>query len=344
MKILRAWIESSNTLCLDLRTKLDFKQRHLKSSTNIPLSQLVLRQSELPPKRLPFAVIEPINEKGCSSWLVEHGWQVSWIVWEGNLQWKEIEANQWTDNDDQHVLFQPSPFLSSNIELLEQGLKERDEWTFLDVGCGSGRDVGWLLTRNKKWRASAFDYLAGAMVRTDILVRNLHVAQQLDILAQVKLMNNGQWQLISNAWWNEQHNQDTKELQDSQDEITRRLAMVELENSNKKELYTFKELYHHLLPKTKYDTFDLILNIRFLSRPFLLEVPQLLNVGGYFIISHFVDDERYNYKQPKKSLRLQVNEISELYGKMSQMEVIKDVIEEIEDGRPVNSIIVRRKF
>lgn len=349
MKILRAWIESSNTLCLDLRTKLEFKQRHLKRSTNIPLSQLVLRQSELPPKRLPFAVIEPVNEKGCSSWLIEQGWQVPWIVWEGNLDWKELEANRWVSEDTaaQHVLFQPSPFLSHHIELLEQQ-QDKSSWTCLDVGCGSGRDIGWLLSRNKKWRACAFDYLAGAMVRTDLVVRNLSVGEQLDVLAQVKLTNSGQWQLISNGWWNELHNQDLQELQDSQEEIVKRLAMVELENQDKSKLYALKELLDVLLPNEKkkiYECgFDLILNIRFLSRPFLLKVPELLNVGGCFVISHFVDDERYDYKQPKKSLRLKSNELKELFGGMDQMEIMKDVVEEIEDGRPVNSVIVRRKY
>lgn len=341
MKKLRAWIDSSNSLCLDLRTKLDFKACHLKSSTNIPLSQLVLRQSELPPKRLPFAVIEPLENQGCSSWLIEQGWQVPWVFWEGEMVWKQVRANQWTsETDEQWLLFQPSPFLMSNIETLEQSLPKDTPWTCLDIGCGSGRDVGWLLARGNQWRASALDSLAGAMVRTDLLVQNLNVAPQLDLLAQAKLMNNGQWKLISNAWWNEHHNQDTKELQDSMDEISKRLAMTELESTDK-DLYSFSDFYKHLKPDSP-STFDLILNIRFLSRPFLLQVPDLLNVGGYFIISHFVDDERYDYKQPKKSLRLEMNEISNLYSNMSNMEIVKDVIEEIEDGRPINSIMVRK--
>ncbi|KAG2195656.1 hypothetical protein INT47_002895 [Mucor saturninus] len=344
MKLLRAWIESSNSLCVDLRTKLDFKQCHLKSSTNIPLSQLVLRQSELPPKRLPFAVIEPLHEKGCATWLIEQGWQVPWVLWEGELTWKQAIANGWiSDTDEQWLLFQPSPFLMAHMDTIELPLRRRlkkdTPWTCLDIGCGSGRDVGWLLARNKQWHASAFDSLAGAMVRTDLLVRNLNVGRQLDLLAQAKLLNNGEWKLVSDAWWDP--HEETQELQDPTEEIAKRLAMTALESKDTAS-YTFPQFYNRLRPTAPH-TFDLILNIRFLSRPFLEQVPSLLNKGGCFVISHFVDDPTYDYKQPKKSLRLQMNEISQFFAKFDDLEIVKDVIEEIEDGRPINSVIVRKK-
>lgn len=339
MMKLRSWVESSNTLCLDLRSKIDFKACHLKSSTNIPLSQLSMRQSELPPKRLPFAVLEPLNAQGCSSWLTEHGWDIPWVFWEGSIQWKEI--SEWTsskDSTEQWLLFQPSPFLEKNIELIEETLPSDRDWQCLDIGCGSGRDIGWILSRSTPWKASAFDALQGAMVRTDLLVRNLNVSQHMNILAQAKLLNNGKWKLISNAWWN--NKKENVELQDSMDEITKRLEMSELENRNQEEL-SFTEFYKSLSSDNN-ERFDLILNIRFLSRPFLHLVPDMLNVGGSFVISHFVHDEIHEYSHPKRSLRLELNEISDFYKNMSYMEVIKDVIEESEDGRPINSIIVRR--
>jgi SAM-dependent methyltransferase len=352
MKKLRAWIESNNSLCLDLRSKLEFKSCHLKLSTNIPLSQLALRQAELPPKRLPFAVIEPLNDRGCSSWLADHGWQIPWVFWEGHFTWKDILANEWTaisKNNKKWLLFQPSPFLEKNIDLIEQNLllSEKKPWRCLDIGCGAGRDIGWLLSRGEgKWRASAFDYLPGAMIRTEMIVRNLDVAQYLDILAQAKLRPDGQWKLISNAWWPINKDRQHKDMvvTDRDEEISKRSEMAKLECQDNQVL-PFKEFYKNLLPRSNEadKKFDLILNIRFLSRPFLLQVPDLLNLGGYFIISHFVHDNIHEYKHPKRSLRLGLNEISDLYRSMSsQLEIVQDVIEESEDGRPINSVLVRR--
>lgn len=343
MKKLRAWVASSNSLCLDLRSKLEFKSCHLKSSTNIPLSQLALRQAELPPKRLLFAVIEPLHHQGCSSWLIERGWQIPWVFWEGHFNWKDLAAStQWVNDSNSDsktwLLFQPSPFLEKNIDMIESSLPKDKLWyDCLDIGCGAGRDIGWLLSRQKKWRASAFDALPGAMVRTETLVRNLDVAPYLDVLAQAKLMPDGRWKLISNAWWkNRKDNPDSDEI----DEVAKRLEMAKLE-CPEKQVLPFHKFYTKLAPK-KPSKFDLILNIRFLSRPFLHEAPNLLNVGGYFLISHFVHDHNYDYKHPKQSQRLEINEIRDLYRDTKYMEVVQDLIEESEDGRPMNSILVRK--
>ena len=88
--------------------------------------------------------------------------------------------------------------------------------------------------------------------------------------------------------------------------------------------------------------FDLILTIRFLVRPLLPLLPKLLAVGGYLVISHFVEDGVHTYDQPRKDHRLQLGELAELYGSMDNVEVVTDVLEQIEDGRPINSVIIKK--
>lgn len=341
MKAFRTWVESGNTLCLDLRKKIDFTACHLKRSTNIPLSQLELRQSELPPKRLPFAVLEPLDSKGCASWLTEHGWQVPWVFWEGQLEWNDMtpwiapktEEKKW-------LLFQASPFLQKQIKAIEESLPQDRPWQFLDIGCGSGRDVGYILARGKQWQGSAFDSMPGALIRTDALVKNLQVAQKVRALAQARLMHNGQWKLISSAWLDNMRTTGVEDI----DEKMKRLDMSKLENGRPEEL-SFSELYDSILPANATDRsnkFDLVLNVRFLSRPFLHLVPELLNIGGYFLISHFLHDGVHEYQHPKRTSRLELNEISDLFNSMENMEIVTDAIEESEDGRPMNSVLVRR--
>ena len=58
------------------------------------------------------------------------------------------------------ILYNPNPFLESQIELVEERLKAKrrmgpnrteddGKYTCCDVGCGSGRDVVWLAKRGR---------------------------------------------------------------------------------------------------------------------------------------------------------------------------------------------------
>lgn len=294
-----AWKQSPKPhLCLDLRPTRQFDKYRVVSSLNIPLDELTKRQSELPPKHLPMAVIEPHQNKTKpfgSPWLIERGWQCPWVIYSHEFRWPAlikdgIATNQAPniDHSDKTVLFQPSPFLQRNIEKLELTLP--DQRVCLDVGCGSGRDVSFLMKRG--WHAWAFDSQAGAVERAKQVATHLGVLDNLDVLARAKLLNNGFWR--------------------------------------------FKDPAADLKGKT----FDLILNIRFLSRPFLNQVPSMLKVGGYFVISHFVDQGEY--EKPKKNHRLNVGELKEVFGDMENMEILEDEIDSAEDGRPLQCMIVRR--
>ncbi|KAI8098022.1 uncharacterized protein B0P05DRAFT_523019 [Gilbertella persicaria] len=89
-------------------------------------------------------------------------------------------------------------------------------------------------------------------------------------------------------------------------------------------------------------TYDLILNIRFMSRAFWQKVPHLLSPGGCFVLSQFYHEEWMIYKQPKLSQRLQLGEIERVFGDMHHMEIIVNEIKKTEDGRPLQCVIVRK--
>ncbi|KAI8883162.1 hypothetical protein K501DRAFT_250040 [Backusella circina FSU 941] len=335
MDKLQAWKESRNRLCLDLRSKQEYRNRHLIPSTNIPLQQLSVRQAELPLKHIPFAIVEPANSKNGSSWLIDRGWTCPWVFSENNTFWEQAKKKELveTDNTDalcQHsvkkpwFLFQPSPFLEENIQLIENGLSSRKNgatWTCLDLGCGSGRDIGWILARNKyvlsnaKWRVSAIDSQLGSILHTESMINNLDERESLDMLAQAKLMSDGSWKVVSN--------------------------LLKKDSIMDPELGYFNYNLFSALNVDKAQ-FDLILNIRFLSRPFLRQVPDLLKVGGYFIISHFLHDEDHPYQQPKRSHRLEKGELRDIFDCTSNMEFIKEEYGKAEDGRPIQSVIVRK--
>lgn len=359
MNKLQAWKESRNRLCLDLRTRQEYKDRHLIPSTNIPLQQLSIRQAELPLKDVPFAVIEPSNSKNCSSWLLDRGWSCSWVFSENNAFWEEAEQNDLVEIDSNSTssdysmkkpwfLFQPSPFLEENIQLIENGLSKNDKgstWTCLDMGCGSGRDVTWILSRNKyllsdsKWQVSAIDGQLGPILRTESMINNMDARKHLDMLAQAKLLKDGSWKLVSNLL--EKDCTIDPELgyfnYNAEFEDTKRL---ERRSAKMKPSVSTMDFFNSLnMDKPE---FDLILNIRFLSRPFLRQVPDLLKVGGYFILSHFLHDEDHLYEQPKRSHRLEKDEIRNTYNCTNNMEIIKEEYGKTEDGRPIQSVIVRK--
>jgi SAM-dependent methyltransferase len=299
MDKLRAWKQSPKPhLCLDLRPTRQFDKCRVVPSLNIPLAELVKRQSELPPKHIPMAVIEP-HQNHCnplgSSWLIDRGWTCPWVIHAHEFKWANLIINGLAsdkspilDRSDKPIFFQPSPFLQRHIDQLETTLPSQR--VCLDVGCGSGRDIAFLMRRG--WRAWALDAQVGAMERVKQVSTYLDVQDRLEVLARAKLLHDGRW----------------------------RFKGPEIDLSNKK--------------------FDLILNIRFLSRSFWKQVPSMLNIGGYFVFSHFVDQGEY--EQPKKSHRVEVGELEKMFGDMKNMEIVEDVIELTEDGRPLQCMIIRR--
>ncbi|KAI7852760.1 hypothetical protein BDC45DRAFT_512475 [Circinella umbellata] len=330
-QLLSRWKQSaiSSHLCLDLRSPQAYQVRHLAPSTNIPWSQLSFRCAELPPKNIPFAVIEPSDQQvnSCSQWLSEHGWQCPYVFREDDdTFWTAAEQYSQPTTPKPWLLFRPCPFLIQHIDWIEKQTKDH---ICLDIGCGSGRDVAWLLSRQPLWKVYALDSLKGAVERTQQLTRNMGVHDRLIKCMQAKIMADGGWKTFDG---------DDENMAASISSATRDRG-----NSNKAKRFSpgipsdafFKD-------KLECGQFDLILTIRFLVRPLLPLLPKLLAVGGYLVISHFVEDGVHTYDQPRKDHRLQLGELAELYGSMDNVEVVTDVLEQIEDGRPINSVIIKK--
>lgn len=268
------------------------------------------------------------------------------------------------------LLFHPCPFLASNIVLIERSLAlrypppqqfsstESRPWRCLDIGCGSGRDIAWLLSRGEaRWTATALDAWAGAVERTRALFESMRFGKRVECLAQAKVMADGGWRLISPAQrpaetWQELNGVDIIEntppvLADTQrSNINPNISATPM--PSKKEIFSpglpTSVFFSHLFPSNpSCPTFDLILTIRFLSRPLLPHLSQLLAPGGFLLVSHFVDDPNYEYDTPRPEHRLRRGELAEIYGGLEGLEIVMDVVEEVEDGRPVNSVLVRRR-
>ncbi|KAI9262144.1 hypothetical protein BDA99DRAFT_537491 [Phascolomyces articulosus] len=332
-QLLSRWKQSkiSSHLCLDLRSPQAYHIRHLAPSTNIPWPQLSLRCAELPPKNIPFAVIEPSDEAPhtCSQWLIDHGWQCPFVFREDDdVFWTEAEHYEEPTTPKPWLLFKPCPFLMQHMEWIE---KETQQHRCLDIGCGSGRDVAWLLSRPPLWKVYALDSLKGAVERTHTLTKNMGVHDRLIQCRQAKVMADGGWKTFDeNTSPTEQQQQQGKEKGDKiKDSKAKRFSPGIPSN----------EFFENKLGCSQ---FDLILTIRFLVRPLLSQLPKLLAVGGYLVISHFVEDGIHTYDQPRKDHRLQLGELAALYGSMKNVQVVTDVLEQIEDGRPINSVIIKK--
>ncbi|KAI9032651.1 hypothetical protein CLU79DRAFT_727302 [Phycomyces nitens] len=314
----------SNHLCLDLRQCDEYQQRRLVPSTNIPLDELCARGNELPPKQIPFAVVEPLGNKGCSQWLVDNGWKCTWVFSEDEDGfWDTALDNYGTVNrpDAIQPLFCPSPLLSNHINDIEARLI--GSLKCLDVGCGAGRDIVWLLSRNDRWRVCAIDSLLACVQKTEAMGHAWNVSDRLTV-AYAKVMADGRWKSkMDNSL------QDVDGLDQLERKKARLAPGIPVDS------------FFATLPEP-HPPFDLILTIRFLARSMLKQLPGLLKIGGYLAISQFVDHPAYDYKQPSKEHRLLVNEIHDLYIAMGNMEIMVDIIDEIEDGRPVNSVLLRR--
>ncbi|RUS19197.1 hypothetical protein BC937DRAFT_87849 [Endogone sp. FLAS-F59071] len=265
------------------------------------------------------------------------------------------------------LLFHPCPFLASNIVFIERSLALRHPplqqssstefrpWRCLDIGCGSGRDITWLLSRSEaRWTATALDAWTGAVERTRALFESMKFGGRVECLAQAKVMADGGWRLISPAQRPAEAQQ--QELDGVDKNAPPVLADTRSSNSNpnisatpsKKEIFSpglpTSTFFSHLFPNNSSSpTFDLILTIRFLSRPLLPHLSQLLAPGGFLLVSHFVDDPNYEYDTPRPEHRLRRGELAEIYGALEGLEIVIDKVDKVEDGRPVNSVLVKRK-
>jgi SAM-dependent methyltransferase len=174
-------------------------QGHLVPSTSIPLSTLETRFSQLPPKnnKIPFLLIADtgalFNGQRVDELLRERGWRVGRVF--------ELSADQkaerlWeyarekgifgTLQDGAQLLFKPSPVLETWIDRIEDDLAACSSSAVLDIGCGSGRDLGFLVSRGHRWNVTGLDNWKNAVIRAKGMITSID-ENKLDefILARV---------------------------------------------------------------------------------------------------------------------------------------------------------------
>lgn len=86
-------------------------------------------------------------------------------------------------------------------------------------------------------------------------------------------------------------------------------------------------------------TFDLIVLVRYLHRPLLDKIDQLLNPGGVLLYQTFMDGAQ-QWGSPKNPNRLL--KPGELAAFFSDYQVLQDTVENLPDGRPVCAFIARK--
>ncbi|CAG8536601.1 3111_t:CDS:2, partial [Paraglomus brasilianum] len=366
----QSWLASTPRLLLDFRPLTSHFTKRIIPSTCIPLSEISCLWFELPTKQVPFAVLEPHTNVGCSKkYLITRGWKVNWIFEDTDELWEIARESNCVEEGDgssnkrqQWVLFQPNPFLMSNVESVEQSLLKLGDHTgsftleCLDIGCGSGRDTVWLCAiRNEvDWRVTAVDAWPGALERTRALAKGLGVEKRVETV-NAKVMADGDIRGISegdNADYGDKSGLNVKEVG-----IGR---CIDLSNNDASVVRTHDStpaiIANDILPNRPQfsstptslpfldRTYDLVLMIRFLSRELFPTIRRLVRPGGYVLISTFVNSPSHPlYSNPKSNKhRLELNELRGIFEKWDDFDIVKDVIEVIEDGRPVNSFLARK--
>jgi SAM-dependent methyltransferase len=194
-EITGTWSLSDARYCLDLRSKADYDKGHLIPSASVPLDTLESRFSQLPPKNggASFLVVSDENAlfrgERIGEFLRDRGWSVEGIL---ELSTSSTEIDEYweyartmgvfgTGNQGKQLLFKPCPALGAWIDWIERDFLEgsendtpRAQRLIWDIGCGSGRDMGFLASRtNFKWSLVGLDNWAKALERSEIMVNSI---------------------------------------------------------------------------------------------------------------------------------------------------------------------------
>jgi SAM-dependent methyltransferase len=187
LNILGNWSLKPRRHCLDLRATELYAQAHLTPSTSIPITTLEQRFSQLPPRssNTTFLLITEPNAYFHGVPVSEHlrgrGWK-----FDGVIEIPDTADSFWnfarelkvfgTDSQGKELLFRPSPILEAWITWIEDSLSTggRNEARALDIGCGSGRDLGFLANRPFKWKVTGLDNWKKALERAEIMVHSLN--------------------------------------------------------------------------------------------------------------------------------------------------------------------------
>jgi SAM-dependent methyltransferase len=209
------------------------------------------------------------------------------------------------------LLFRPSPVLGAWITWIEEDRADhgRLQGNVLDVGCGSGRDMGFLVSREYEWYVTGVDNWAKAVERAEVMVKSINPERFRGIL-------NAQVEEISGTMLSSLSCQKGFSLSDKD---------------------TIEEMYEK--------RFALVLVIRFFPREFFRHVHGLVDLGGYLIFSHFTDPPtgEKDYESPPREKRVGVGEVEELLKEgYDGWEILQGAYSRSEDGRTLWDVVARK--
>ena len=189
--LIATWSLSPTRHCLDVRPPETYSQAHLIPSTSIPLATLEQRFSQLPPRGdppTPFLLLAPenaaFNDQPLASLLTSRGWTISAVV--EVPPDKEQVDEIWdyasdlgvlgTGSEGTELLFKASPVVSAWIGWIEENMEDNAcyKGSVLDIGCGSGRDLGFLVSRGYPWSVTGLDNWSKALNRAAVMVKSIN--------------------------------------------------------------------------------------------------------------------------------------------------------------------------
>jgi len=166
------------TSIIDLRSKAQFSERHIKYSCNIESASLESRLHELPESKQVVSIIGEENDLLLASkFLTSKGYKILFQI-EATSFFKMYKQIDWFESGNaSHQLWKPSLvvkiFKEQYVQLIIPS-KNATKKTLkgIDLACGAGRDSIFMAVDG--WDMTAVDYIPSALLRVNSLAENNH--------------------------------------------------------------------------------------------------------------------------------------------------------------------------
>ncbi|WFD29325.1 hypothetical protein MSPP1_000334 [Malassezia sp. CBS 17886] len=374
---LTTFLRTPGRPCVDLRATALFGKGHIAHAVHVSgLSSLRSRFSTLPARGVPFLVVcaaaevcdvadvfqprerwhiiavlgiaeggEPRGEPSPhaptahASWTVPRdafqAWATQAALWRtgGTRVLDRVHAAE----DAPRLLFAPAPVVRRALDMWPSGAR-RGAVRVLDLGCGAGRDVTYILAHFREQacrraekvapplHATLLDRWAAALGRAELLLRD-------NVLMGDDACDGARCEAILCCDVGEDGRLAVRGEAGAAPQPLSRSTLAS-------------------------PAFDVVLVIRFWPWALLQTLPAIVAPGGIVVLSHFVheprrventvvaDDARVfdPYLSPPAHARIQPGDVARLLDTWEgPWSVLQDRIEPIEDGRPVQSVILRRE-
>ena len=157
---IQKWMRNKGAL-VDIRPESSFIQGHLPDATSLPFAELPDRLHELPTKAFALWVLaDEINRQKAVVFLESKGYVVA-----GSSCFAALQGLHFETGTKSKRLWKANAFLEEVVLKYASSLAE----SFLDIGCGSGRDMVFLALAGKK--VSGIDHKKQALVKAQSFSR-----------------------------------------------------------------------------------------------------------------------------------------------------------------------------